>query len=36
MPEFEQCRAVAQTSGVALREVQDAARAAYLSQKQEQ
>ena len=36
MPEFEQCRAVAQNAGVALREVQDAARAAYLSQKQEQ
>jgi uncharacterized protein (TIGR00299 family) protein len=36
MPEFEQCRAVAQEFGVALREVQDAARAAYLSQKQEQ
>jgi uncharacterized protein (TIGR00299 family) protein len=35
MPEFEQCRAVAQESGVALREVQDAARAAYLSQKPE-
>ena len=35
MPEFEQCRAVAQASGVALREVQDAARAAYLSQKPE-
>jgi uncharacterized protein (DUF111 family) len=33
MPEFEQCRSVAQTAGVALREVQDAARAAYLSQK---
>src|ERR1041384_634546 len=32
MPEFEQCRAVAQTAGVALREVQDAARAAYESQ----
>ena len=36
MPEFEQCRAVAQESGVALREVQDAARAAYLSQKPDQ
>ena len=36
MPEFEQCRAVAQNAGVALREVQDAARAAYLAQKQEQ
>ena len=36
MPEFEQCRAVAQESGVALREVQDAARAAYLSRKPEQ
>ena len=36
MPEFEQCRSIAQESGVALREVQDAARAAYLSQKPEQ
>ena len=36
MPEFEQCRAVAQSAGVALREVQDAARAAYLSQKHDQ
>jgi uncharacterized protein (TIGR00299 family) protein len=36
MPEFEQCRAVAQEFGVALREVQDAARVAYLSQKHEQ
>ena len=36
MPEFEQCRAVAQSAGVALREVQDAARVAYLSQKPEQ
>jgi len=36
MPEFEQCRAVAQSAGVALREVQDAARVAYLSQKAEQ
>ncbi|HYV25742.1 MAG TPA: nickel pincer cofactor biosynthesis protein LarC [Pyrinomonadaceae bacterium] len=36
MPEFEQCRAVAQESGVAVREVQDAARAAYLAQKPEQ
>jgi pyridinium-3,5-bisthiocarboxylic acid mononucleotide nickel chelatase len=35
MPEFEQCRGVALESGVALREVQDAARAAYLSQKQD-
>ena len=35
MPEFEQCRSIAQESGVALREVQDAARAAYLSQKHE-
>jgi pyridinium-3,5-bisthiocarboxylic acid mononucleotide nickel chelatase len=35
MPEFEQCRSAAQESGVALREVQDAARAAYLSQKPE-
>lgn len=32
MPEFEQCRAAAQQTGVALREVQEAARAAYLSQ----
>jgi uncharacterized protein (TIGR00299 family) protein len=29
MPEFEQCRAAAQKTGVALREVQEAARAAY-------
>jgi uncharacterized protein (TIGR00299 family) protein len=36
MPEFEQCRAVAQESGIALREVQDAARAAYRAQKPEQ
>ena len=35
MPEYEQCRAVAQEAGVALREVQDAARAAYLLQQQE-
>jgi uncharacterized protein (TIGR00299 family) protein len=35
MPEFEQCRSVARESGAALREVQDAARAAYLSQKHE-
>jgi uncharacterized protein (TIGR00299 family) protein len=32
MPEFEQCRAAAQEAGVALREVQEAARAAYSSQ----
>jgi pyridinium-3,5-bisthiocarboxylic acid mononucleotide nickel chelatase len=32
MPEFEQCRAVAQNSGVALREVQEAARVAYEAQ----
>jgi uncharacterized protein (TIGR00299 family) protein len=32
MPEFEQCRAAAQKAGVALREVQEAARAAYSSQ----
>ena len=32
MPEFEQCRAAAQKNRVALREVQEAARAAYLSQ----
>ena len=31
MPEFEQCRAIAQTAGVALREVQEAARDAYSS-----
>jgi uncharacterized protein (TIGR00299 family) protein len=30
MPEFEQCRAAATKAGVALREVQEAARAAYL------
>lgn len=30
MPEFEQCRAAAVNAGVALREVQDVARAAYL------
>ncbi len=33
MPEFEQCRAAAKQSGVPLREVQEAARAAYLKQK---
>ena len=33
MPEFEQCRAAARQAGVALREVQEAARAAYLIQK---
>ena len=32
MPEFEQCRQVAKNAGVALREVQEAARAAYLEQ----
>lgn len=32
MPEFEQCRTAARKSGVALREVQEAARAAYLVQ----
>jgi uncharacterized protein (TIGR00299 family) protein len=32
MPEFEQCRAAAQKAGVALREVQEAARAAYALQ----
>jgi uncharacterized protein (TIGR00299 family) protein len=31
MPEFEQCRAAAQEAGVALREVQEAARAAFKS-----
>src|SRR5437879_2169678 len=35
MPEFEQCRAAAQQAGVALREVQEAARAAYLCQNRE-
>lgn len=30
MPEFEQCRALAESAGVALREVQEAAQAAYL------
>ena len=35
MPEFEQCRAAAQKAGVALREVQEAARAAYSEQKLE-
>lgn len=33
MPEFEQCRTAAQNAGVPLREVQDAARAAYFLQK---
>jgi uncharacterized protein (TIGR00299 family) protein len=32
MPEFEQCREAAKNAGVALREVQEAARAAYLLQ----
>jgi len=32
MPEFEQCRAAAQKAGVALREVKEAARAAYSEQ----
>ena len=32
MPEFEQCRAAAATSNVALARVQDAARQAYLKQ----
>jgi len=32
MPEFEQCRQAARNAGVALREVQEAARAAYLKQ----
>jgi uncharacterized protein (TIGR00299 family) protein len=32
MPEFEQCRTAAKNAGVPLREVQDAARAAYLQQ----
>jgi uncharacterized protein (TIGR00299 family) protein len=32
MPEFDQCRAAAQKAGVALREVQEAARAAYSAQ----
>ena len=35
MPEFEQCRAAAQKAGVALREVQEAARAAYSCQNRE-
>ena len=35
MPEFEQCRAAAQKAGVALREVQEAARAAYSDQSRE-
>jgi uncharacterized protein (TIGR00299 family) protein len=34
-PEFEQCRAAAQKAGVALREVQEAARASYSSQYRE-
>jgi len=33
MPEFEQCRTAARTAGVPLREVQEAARAAYQHQK---
>ena len=36
MPEFEQCRQAAKNCGVALREVQDAARAAYRKQNSEQ
>ena len=36
MPEFEQCRAAARNSGVTLREVQDAARAAYRTLSSEQ
>ncbi len=35
MPEFEQCRAAAQQFGVALREVQEAARHAYSCQNRE-
>src|SRR5437899_6319192 len=35
MPEFEQCRAAAQQAGVALREVQEAARQAYSCQNRE-
>ena len=35
MPEFEQCRAAAQQFGVALREVQEAARQAYSCQNRE-
>src|SRR6266436_6643951 len=35
MPEFEQCRAAAQQFGVALREVQEAARAVYMRQNRE-
>jgi len=35
MPEFEQCRAAAQKAGVALREVQEAARAAYVLHKRQ-
>src|SRR6266581_817866 len=35
MPEFEQCRAAAQQFGVALREVQEAARAVYTRQNRE-
>src|SRR5712672_2965698 len=36
MPEFEQCRQAAKKAGVALREVQDAARAAYRKQSSKQ
>jgi len=36
MPEFEQCRQAAKNAGVALREVQEAARAAYLKQSSKQ
>jgi len=35
MPEFEQCREAAQRAGVALREVQEAARLAYAEQRRE-
>ncbi len=35
MPEFEQCREAARKAGVAVREVQEAARVAYLSQNRE-
>jgi len=35
MPEFEQCRAAAKKNGVALREVQEAARAAYVLHKRQ-
>jgi hypothetical protein len=34
MPEYDQCRAAAAHFGVALRQVQDAARAAYDKQRQ--